>query len=142
MKTRQESDAALQELRRQLWRSVHRGPPPPIQHPIPRLSPPPRGRWRLAEIEAFIRARSSGAALVSVAVAALLCAGCTVVRYDGPGGERFSRSAIGTASALTALEVETGTNGVRRISLRGYHSDSANALGTVTEAAVRAAMGK
>ncbi len=73
------------------------------------------------------------------AAIAWLCAACTVVSYQNSSGERFSRAAIGTASALTALEVETATNGLRRISLRGYRSDSADALQVVTEAAVRAA---
>jgi hypothetical protein len=36
--------------------------------------------------------------------------------------------------------VEADTNGVRRVQMRGYQNDTSQALGTVTEAAVRAAI--
>ncbi|HWQ93780.1 MAG TPA: hypothetical protein VN673_19110 [Clostridia bacterium] len=75
-----------------------------------------------------------------LALAALLAAGCTTVSYHGPGGERFTRTALGARTAITSLSVEAGTNGVRRLDLRGYQHDSAQALGVVTEAAVRAAL--
>jgi hypothetical protein len=67
-------------------------------------------------------------------------AGCTVLSYTGPSGERFSRSSLGSTTAISSLAVETGTNGVRKIEMQGYQSDSNQALGTVTEAAVRAAL--
>jgi len=75
-----------------------------------------------------------------LAVLAAALAGCTVLTYTGPSGERFSRSSLGATTAISALKVETGTNGLRRIDMQGYQSDSNQALGTVTEAAVRAAV--
>jgi hypothetical protein len=78
-------------------------------------------------------------ALLSLLIAPLLC-GCQVLTYTGPGGERFSRVAFGNSTAIASLNVETGTNGVRRVELRGYRNDTTQALATVTEAAVRAAL--
>jgi len=66
--------------------------------------------------------------------------GCTVLAYRSPGGERFTRASLGSATALSSLTVEAGTNGLRRVVLQGYTNDSTQALGTVTEAAVRAAL--
>ena len=63
-----------------------------------------------------------------------------MLTYSGPSGERFSRSSLGATTALSSLSVEADTNGVRRVELRGYTNDSAQALGAVTEAAVRAAL--
>ncbi len=132
-------------LKRRLWAEIHRGTNPPITHPIPKLSLPSRaGATSPADrIEDFVRNRLrllGGVALPAVVL--WFCAGCTVVSYSGPGGERFSRQSFGTASAISALEVECGTNGVRRIQLQGYSSDSAAAAGAVTEAAVRAVLSK
>jgi hypothetical protein len=70
----------------------------------------------------------------------LLAAGCTVVSYRNEHGERFSRVALGARTSITSLAVEAQSNGVRRIELRGYQNDAAQALSTVTEAAVRAAI--
>jgi hypothetical protein len=67
-----------------------------------------------------------------------LPAGCTSLQYTSPSGERFSRRSLGSKTAISALTVETSTNGVRRVELRGYTNDSSQALGAVTEAAVRA----
>ena len=78
-------------------------------------------------------------ALLLILIAPLLC-GCQMLTYTGPGGERFSRVALGNSTALDSLDVESGTNGVRRVALRGYRNDSTQALSTVTEAAVRAAL--
>ena len=72
-------------------------------------------------------------------VTALAC-GCQVLIYDGPNGERFSRSSLGANTSISSLSVEAGTNGLRRVELRGYQNDSTQALGAVTEAAVRAAL--
>ena len=55
-------------------------------------------------------------------------------------GERFSRSSLGANTAIQSLAFEAGTNGVRRVELRGYSNDGSQALGAVTEAAVRAAV--
>jgi hypothetical protein len=81
----------------------------------------------------------SRAGLGLVAAAALGC-GCTVVTYHGPSGERFTRAALGSTTAISSLAIESGTNGLRRVELRGYTNDSNQALGAVTEAAVRAAI--
>ncbi len=70
---------------------------------------------------------------------ALLC-GCQSLKYLGPNGERLSRFALGTKTTISDLALETGTNGIRRLHLRGYQSDSTQAMGVVTEAAVRAAL--
>ena len=78
-------------------------------------------------------------ALSLLLIAPLLC-GCQMLAYTGPGGERFSRVALGNSTAIASLSVETGTNGLRRVELRGYRNDSTQALATVTEAAVRAAL--
>jgi hypothetical protein len=70
----------------------------------------------------------------------LLLTGCTVLSYTGPNGERFSRSSLGATTSIASLCLESSSNGVRRVELRGYQSESAQALGAVTEAAVRAAI--
>ena len=70
----------------------------------------------------------------------LLITGCQVLTYRSPQGERFSRSSLGSRTAIQSLSVEADTNGVRRVQLQGYTNDSSQALGTVTEAAVRAAL--
>ena len=71
----------------------------------------------------------------------LLCAtGCTVISYTSPNGERFTRGSLGANTSISSLTFEAGTNGVRRVDLRGYQNDSAQALSAVTEAAVRGAV--
>ena len=77
---------------------------------------------------------------VATFAAGCLACGCTMLTYQGPNGERFTRSALGSTTAISSLTVETGTNGLRRVEMQGYASDSNQALGTVTEAAVRAAL--
>jgi hypothetical protein len=79
---------------------------------------------------------------ISLLLAALVlgATGCQVLTYTAPSGERFRRAVIGTRTSLAGLTVETGTNGIRRIELRGYQNDATQALGIVTEAAVRAAL--
>jgi len=66
--------------------------------------------------------------------------GCQVLTYTSPSGERFTRSSLGANTSIQSLAIEAGTNGVRRVELRGYQNDSSQALGAVTEAAVRAAI--
>jgi hypothetical protein len=70
---------------------------------------------------------------------ALLC-GCQVLTYSSPQGERFTRSSLGTKTSIQSLSVDSDTNGVRRVKLEGCQNDSTQALGAVTEAAVRAAL--
>ena len=68
-----------------------------------------------------------------------LC-GCQILTYRGPSGETFSRSSLGANTSISSLVVESDTNGLRRVELRGYQNDSNQVLGTVTEAAVKAAI--
>ena len=70
----------------------------------------------------------------------LLCPACQVLTYTGPNGERLSRSSLGANTSISSLAVEVGTNGLQRVELHGYQNDSSQALGAVTEAAVRAAI--
>ena len=76
---------------------------------------------------------------VLVTVTFLFC-GCQSLTYTGPSGERFTRRSFGAKTAISSLTVEATTNGLRRVELRGYTNDSTQALGAVTEAAVRAAI--
>jgi len=78
--------------------------------------------------------------LASVGSAALLFTGCQVLTYSSPTGERFTRSSLGANTSIHSLSVETGTNGLRKVQLRGYQNNETEALGAVTEAAVRAAI--
>ena len=50
------------------------------------------------------------------------------------------RSSFGASTAIAALRVEAGTNGLRSVRLEGYRNECEQALGAVTEAAVRAAL--
>ncbi len=63
-----------------------------------------------------------------------------MVSYTSPTGERFMRSSLGANTSIASLAVEADTNGVRRVEMRGYQNDASQALGTVTEAAVKAAV--
>ena len=76
--------------------------------------------------------------LLPLLVPLTAAAGCTSLNYTSPGGEHFSRRSFGSKTTISALTVETATNGLRRVELRGYMNDSVQALGTITEAAVRA----
>ncbi len=75
-----------------------------------------------------------------ISLVAAFAPGCQVLTYEGPSGERFSRSSLGANTSISSLTVESVTNGIRRVELRGYQNDSTQALSTVTEAAVRAAI--
>jgi len=66
--------------------------------------------------------------------------GCTVLTYTAPTGEHFTRGSLGANTSISSLAIEAGTNGVRRVELRGYQNDSSQALSAVTEAAVKAAI--
>src|SRR5262249_15958845 len=76
--------------------------------------------------------------LSSLALA--LTPGCQLLSYTSPPGDHFTRSSIGANTSIQSLALEAGTNGVRRLELRGYNNDNSQALGAVTEAAVRAAL--
>jgi hypothetical protein len=70
----------------------------------------------------------------------LAATGCTVLTYTSPTGEHFTRGSLGASTSISSLAIEAGTNGVRRVELRGYQNDSSQALSAVTEAAVKAAI--
>ncbi len=132
------------EERRKLWDELHPGPPPPISHPIPKLTLPPIPPAR-PSIRAVLEPKRRPGGLRKWRVAGLvlpvlLVQGCTNVSYTSPNGERFSRTSFGATTSIAALTVETSTNGVRRVEMQGYTNDANQALGTVTEAAVRAAL--
>jgi hypothetical protein len=78
--------------------------------------------------------------LALVTAATVLVTGCQVLTYSSLTGERFSRSSLGANTTIQSLDIESGTNGMRRVELRGYDNDGSQALGAVTEAAVRAAI--
>ncbi len=93
---------------------------------------PTTDRRRFPFTSAFLGASS--------ALAAVILCGCQVLTYRSAQGERLTRASLGGTTAVSSLSVEMSTNGVRRVELKGYQNDGAQALGTVTEAAVRAAL--
>src|SRR6266496_980162 len=119
--------------------------------PFPQLSPVPPIRVGTLSPESSMFHRSSllpsvksllrkafWASLVCL-FCSLMC-GCQVLAYTSPTGERFTRSSLGANTTIASLRVEADTNGVRRVELRGYQNDSTQALGIITEAAVRGAL--
>lgn len=125
-----------------LWAELHRPPPPGISHPIPRLKPPPvppRVASSLEKLNALLRSRGLGLCVATGLASALLC-GCQVLSYTASSGERFTRTNLGATTSLSSLVFESGSNGLRRVELRGYRNDSAQSLGVVTDAAIRAAI--
>ena len=78
--------------------------------------------------------------LVSLLVLCGFAAGCSVLTYTDPSGDRFTRLAVGANTSISSLRVDAGTNGERRVELQGYNNDSSQALATVTAAAVKAAL--
>jgi hypothetical protein len=77
---------------------------------------------------------------LTLTVALLATSGCTLLSYTSPTGEHFTRGSLGANTSISSLAIEAGTNGVRRVELRGYQNDSSQALSAVTEAAVKAAI--
>lgn len=75
-----------------------------------------------------------------ITVLALLNTGCISTTFTSPDGMSFKRVAVGNKTTFGNLLLETTTNGVRRIQLKGYSNDQVEALSAVTEAAVRAAV--
>ena len=74
------------------------------------------------------------------ALATVLATGCSMLTYTGPTGEKFMRGSLGAKTQISNLSVETGTNGVRKLHVEGLSNDTSQALGAVTEAAVKAAL--
>jgi len=70
----------------------------------------------------------------------VITCGCQSMTYVAPNGERFTRVSVAARTSITSILVETGSNGLRRVELRGYRNDSSQTLATVTEAAVRGAV--
>jgi len=75
-----------------------------------------------------------------ILLALTLLTGCSTLTYRSPFGETFTRSSLGANASIQSLAIEASTNGLRRVELRGYQSDASQALGAITEAAVRAAI--
>ena len=98
-----------------------------------------RGGSRVASGNLGSRFSNFLAAAGGLAAAGLLC-GCQMLSYAGANGERFWRGSLGAKTSIASLSVEAGTNGLRRLEMQGYQNDSSQALATVTEAAVRAAV--
>jgi hypothetical protein len=78
--------------------------------------------------------------LALISLVPLCLCGCQVLTYTSPTGERFTRSSLGANTSIHSLSVESTTNGVRKVHLNGYEQDQTQALGAVTDAAVRAAI--
>jgi hypothetical protein len=94
----------------------------------------------LAPLSGRARARVGRVPAFAALTLALALSGCTYLSYVGPNGERFARGAVGANASIASLSLEYLTNGLRRVELRGYQSETTQALGVVTEAAVRAAI--
>ena len=77
---------------------------------------------------------------MSAGLSLAVLTGCQVLTYTSPIGERFTRFSLGANTSLHSLSVESSTNGVRKVHLNGYQNDSSQALGAVTDAAVKAAI--
>jgi hypothetical protein len=78
--------------------------------------------------------------LAFISLVPLCLCGCQVLTYTSLTGERFTRSSLGANTSIHSLSVESTTNGVRKVHLNGYQQDQTQALGAVTDAAVRAAI--
>lgn len=76
----------------------------------------------------------------SIALICLLLTGCTHTSYIGVNGERFSRWQLGSLTAVGRLKITPQTNAPPIVELEGYNNDSLQAIGAVTEAAVRGAV--
>ena len=77
---------------------------------------------------------------IPLAICLAVTCGCQMLTYTGANGEHFSRTAFASATSISSLAIETDTNGVRRVQMQGYQNDASQALGVVTDAAVRAAL--
>ncbi|HVV00254.1 MAG TPA: hypothetical protein VHH88_02760 [Verrucomicrobiae bacterium] len=93
-------------------------------------------RWMFRHASFGIRHVLAASALLALAATT----GCQVLTYKSPTGETFTRSSLGSDLSISSLAVSADTNGVRAVNLQGYQNSSTQALGTVTDAAVRAAV--
>jgi hypothetical protein len=87
-----------------------------------------------------MKKRSSALTLPTLLTLLTAATGCSLVTYRSASGERFMRGSFGANTSVASLAVESDTNGVRRVEMHGYQNDASQALGTVTEAAVKAAV--
>jgi len=111
----------------------------PLFSPFPAVQGPVQGsRFSRSTVRRFPSHRFNVLTLLTF-LTLPLC-GCQVLSYTSPTGERFTRSSFAAATSISSLSVESTTNGIHRVELRGYTNDSSQALGAVTEAAVRAAI--
>jgi len=101
---------------------------------------PPSASVVAADSDTPTRRHPVSSALTLVTLLTIPTTGCQVLTYQAPTGERFTRSSLGAKTSITSLALEATTNGLRRVELRGYQHDSSQALGAVTDAAVKAAI--
>ena len=141
-------------MRNQSNRNSTTGADPTRPQPVPiRHLPPPVQRWTLdVERSEFIQVHTVAITrrsrvilrrfniLTVLTLLTLVVSGCQSLTYTGPSGEHFTRRSFASQTAISSLTVEAATNGLRRVELRGYTNDQTQALGAVTEAAVRAAI--
>jgi len=104
--------------------------PAPFQPPLPPLSPVKTPHFTI----------QNWTFSVGSSIFALILCGCQILTYRTPTGERLTRSSLGANTSISSLTLEGTTNGIRRVELHGYKNDTSQALGTVTEAAVKAAI--
>src|SRR5882762_10070617 len=104
---------------------------PSVKGPAHRLTDTPAHRFPSGNAKTL---------LTTATLLTLITTGCQILSYSSPTGERFTRRSFGANTSISSLSVESGTNGLRRLHLHGYQNDSSQALGTVTEAAVRGAV--
>jgi hypothetical protein len=116
-------------------------PEPNFNRPLGRAAVIDRERWlRLRKLKRRRRGPIVGRIGLLATVSAHLLCGCQVLTYTSPTGERFTRSALGAKLSISRLAVSSDTNGLRKVEMQGYVGDSTQALGIITEAAVRAAI--
>ena len=107
------------------------------KQPVPNPTPCTR------RVQSTIKNQKSKIAFItafSSVLSTFFLTGCQVLTYTSPNGERFTRSSFGATTTINSLALETTTNGVRRVELRGYENDTTKTLGVVAGAAVKAAI--
>lgn len=68
----------------------------------------------------------------SIAAVCLFLPACTTISYQD-GTSTFTRTSFGTSLQITKLVARIDSSGTRSISLHGYTSDQAEAMGAVAE---------
>jgi hypothetical protein len=67
--------------------------------------------------------------LLAIPFLALCVTGCTILSYQSPTGEHFTRSSLGSKTSIAHLTFEANTNGVRKLQLKGYDTRFGPILG-------------